>query len=67
MLAQLGRMDAKNGNNRPNSTVLMQIGDKDTKKMIKKKFDLANARQRDPTKAMSHSYKSKLMNPIATS
>ena len=30
--------------NRPGSTVLMQLGDKDTKKMIKKKFDIANAR-----------------------
>ena len=45
----------------------MQLGDKDTKRMIKKKFDLANARQRDPMKAMSHSYKSKLTNPITTS
>ena len=45
----------------------MQLGDKDTKRMIKKKFDLANARQRDPTKPMSHSYKSKLNNPTTTS
>lgn len=46
--------------NRPSSTVLMQLGDKEHKKMIKKKFDLANARQRDPTKALGHSYQSKL-------
>lgn len=45
----------------------MQIGEKDTKKMVKKKFDIANARQRDPTKPMSHSYKSKLNNPVTTS
>lgn len=30
--------------NRPSSTVLMQLGDKGVKKMIKKKFDLVNAR-----------------------
>jgi len=35
--------------------------------MIKKKFDLPNARARDPTKPMSHSYKSKLNNPMTTS
>ena len=51
--------------NRPSSTVLMQLGDKDTKKLIKKKFDLPNARLRDPTKATSNSYKAKLSNPIA--
>ena len=34
---------------RPNSTMLMQEGAKDTKKLIKKKFDLPNARARDPT------------------
>ena len=45
----------------------MQLGDKDTKKMIKKKFDIANARNRDPTKTMTHSYKSKLNNPMTTS
>ena len=53
--------------NRPGSTVLMQIGDKETKRMIKKKFDIANARSRDPTKTMTHSYKSKLNNPMTTS
>lgn len=52
---------------RPSSTILMQIGEKGTKKMIKKKFDIANARNRDPTKPMSHSYKSKLNNPMTTS
>ena len=35
--------------------------------MIKKKFDIANARNRDPTKTMTHSYKSKLNNPMTTS
>ena len=29
---------------RPSSTILMQMGEKDTKKMVKKKFDLQNAR-----------------------
>ena len=53
--------------NRPHSTVLMQLGDKDTKKLIKKKFDIANARSRDPTKTMTNSYKSKLNNPMTTS
>jgi len=52
---------------RPGSTILMQIGEKGTKSMIKKKFDIANARHRDPTKPMSHSYKSKLNNPVTTS
>lgn len=53
--------------NRPSSTVLMQVGDKDTKKMIKKKFDLPNARKRDPSKPMNHSYKAKLNNPMISS
>ena len=30
--------------NQPGSTVLMQLGDKDTKRLVKKKFDLGNAR-----------------------
>ena len=34
---------------RAGSTVIMQDGEKDTKRLIKKKFDLANARNRDPT------------------
>lgn len=45
----------------------MNVGEKETKSMIKKKFDLANARQRDPTKAQNHSYKSKVNNAITTS
>ena len=64
---RLNRGEACTMPNRPSSTVLMQLGEKDVKKMIKKKFDLANARQRDPTKAMSHSYHSKLQNPVTTS
>ena len=41
------------------STKLLQVGSKKTKQSIKKKFDLNNARSRDPFVAMSHSYKSK--------
>jgi len=64
---RLNKGDTVKMSNRPSSTVLMQLGDKDTKKMIKKKFDVANARQRDPTKTIAHSYKSKLNNPVTTS
>ena len=53
--------------NRPSSTIIMQAGDKETKKMVKKKFDLPNARQRDPTKSQGHSYKAKLNNAITKS
>jgi hypothetical protein len=63
----VSRLQKKGDSNRPGSTILMQNGDKDTKRMIKKKFDLPNARARDPTKPMSHSYKSKLNNPMTTS
>jgi hypothetical protein len=63
----VSRLNKGADSNRPSSTILMQLGDKNTKRMIKKKFDLANARARDPTKAMSHSYKSKLNNPVTTS
>ena len=55
-----------NGIVRPSSTLIMQIGQKDTKKMIKKKFDLPNARARDPFVPLSHSYKSKQIQPGAT-
>ena len=45
----------------------MQLGDKDTKRMVKKKFDVVNARQRDPAMAITHSYKSKLNYPMQVS
>ena len=67
LLSRLHNGDGNTLSNRPNSTILMQLGDKDTKKMIKKKFDIANARNRDMTKTASHSYKSKLNNPMTTS
>ena len=41
---RLNRGDPTAVPNRPSSTVLMQVGDKDVKKLIKKKFDLVNAR-----------------------
>jgi len=66
-LSRLKQGEGAPMSNRPSSTVLMQIGDKDVKKMIKKKFDIANARQRDPTRTATHSYQSKVHNPVTTS
>lgn len=45
----------------------MQDGEKDTKRLIKKKFDLPNARNRDPTQPLPHTYKAKVGGPVTTS
>lgn len=67
LVAKLSRDPADATLNRPSSTILMQDGDKDTKRQIKKRFDLPNARSRDPQTAVTHSYKAKLNNPVTTS
>ena len=64
---RLNRGDPTTLPNRPGSTVLMQVGDKDVKKLIKKKFDLVNARQRDPTRSIGNSYQAKIQNPVKVS
>ena len=46
---------------------VMEFGDKETKKRIKKKLDLPNARKRDPAEPQTNTYRSKLTNPITAS
>ena len=47
--------------------MILQEGNKETKKLIKKKFDIPNARSRDPTAALPHTYKVKTSGPATTS